>query len=110
MREKASIGTVVSFFVVFLCVRQYFFPGSENSYSSHRFQILHRGKPQIDIKVGFFLTKRNFQLVLLLLPRFSERFTNYYIIDIDPSFQFVVRDDVRVDLAQRKIVAKEVQK
>lgn len=58
--RESEFRTVVSFFVVFLCVRQYFFPGSENSYSSHRFQILHRGKPQIDIKVGFFFNETKF--------------------------------------------------
>lgn len=70
------------------------FSGIRKFLPSRRFQILYRGKTKVDIKIRFFTKrKRKFQLVLSNFWKDS----NLYIIDIDPSFQFVVRDGVRVD-------------
>lgn len=53
------------FFVVFLCVRQYFFPGSENSYRAADFKFCTAEKRRLILKSDFLQNENeNFSLFL----------------------------------------------
>lgn len=96
MRESEFSRDRGSFFVVFLLCTPVLFSGIRKFLTEP--QISNWAPWKMILKSDFFFKRNeNFSLYYYYFRRrFSERFTNYYIIDIDPSFQFVVRDDTCV--------------